>query len=60
MSMFISNIYEDFYSGTDDLATRMQEQTILSWMILYSPLIFAIIAFIAGAIMFSGGTEEGV
>lgn len=59
LSIFISNIYEDFYEGTDDLALRLQEQTILSFMILYSPMIFSVIAFIAGGIMFSGRQEEG-
>lgn len=57
-SIFISNSYEEFYIGTDDVATRLQEQTILSFMILYSPTIMALIGLIAGAIMFSGGGEE--
>lgn len=58
-AMFMSNIYEEFYTGTDDLATRLQEHTILSFMILHSPVIFTIISFIAGIILFSGGGEEG-
>jgi len=56
--MFMSNIYEEFRTGTDDLAVRLQEQTLLDYMILYSPAIFTIIGFIGGAIMFSGIASE--
>ena len=56
-SIFISNTYEEFFTGTDDVATRLQEQTMLSWLILYSPLVTCIIGFISGIIMFTG---EGV
>ena len=59
-AMFMSNIYEEFYTGTDDLATRLQEHTILSFMILYSPAIFTIISFMSGIILFSGKQEEGL
>lgn len=58
-SIFISNIYEDFYDGNDELATRLKEHTILSFMILYSPAVFTIIVFITGIILFSGLQEEG-
>ena len=58
LSMFVSNMYEDFYDGTDDLSERLQEQTILSFMILYSPMIFSVIALITGAIMFAGRSDE--
>ncbi len=58
-SIFMSNIYEEFYTGTDDLATRLQEHIILSFMILYAPMIFTIISFISGIVFFSGmGQEE--
>ena len=58
-SIFMSNIYEEFYTGTDDLATRLQEHIILSFMILYAPMIFTIISFISGIVFFSGmGREE--
>jgi len=56
--ILISNIYEEFYTGTDDLAIRLQEHVLLSYMILYSPMIFTIIGFITGIIMFSGIGEE--
>jgi Na+-transporting methylmalonyl-CoA/oxaloacetate decarboxylase gamma subunit len=57
-SIFMSNIYEDFHTGTNDLATRLQEHTLLSFMILYSPMIMTIISFIAGIILFSGMQQE--
>lgn len=57
-SIFISNIYEEFYTGTDDFSTRLQEQTLLSYMILHSPLIFSVVIFISGIIMFSGVQQE--
>lgn len=58
-SIFVSNMYEEFYDGTDDLATRLKEHTLLSWMILYAPTIFTVIAFLTGIILFSGmGQEE--
>ncbi len=58
-SIVISNMYEDFYVGDDPLATRLQEHTILSFMILYSPVVFTVISFISGIILFSGRAEEG-
>lgn len=57
-SIFISNIYEDFYNGTDDLSTRLKEHTLLSFMIIYSPTIFTIIVFIVGALLFSNIAQE--
>lgn len=59
-SIIISNMYEDLYSGTDDIATRLQSQTISSYLILYSPVVFTIIAFLAGIYLFVGRREEGV
>ncbi len=57
-SMFISNIYEDFYTGTDEIATILQEHTILSNMLIYSPAIFTVITFLMGIILFSGMQQE--
>jgi hypothetical protein len=48
----MSNMYEDIYTGTDDIATRLQEQTIMSFLILHSPWIMSLIAVIGGIIMF--------
>ena len=62
MAMFMSNIYEEFATGTDDLAIRLQEHTILNYMLLYSPAILTVIVFITGALLFSGigGQDEFV
>lgn len=57
-SIVLSNMYEDIYDGTDIIATRLQEQTILSFMILYSPMIMALISFITGIFLFT--RNEGV
>ncbi|RPJ79786.1 MAG: hypothetical protein EHM20_00340 [Alphaproteobacteria bacterium] len=58
MSIFISNIYEDFYNDTGDIAERLQSQTLLSWLILHSPIVFTVIIFIGGIIMFSGINQD--
>jgi len=56
-SIFVSNIYQDFYMGSDDVGTRLHEFTLLSFMILQSPLIMCIIGFVCGIVMFSGENE---
>lgn len=56
-SIFMSNIYEEFYTGTDDVATRLQEHALLSWLLLYSPMVMSLIAFLVGIILFSGSQE---
>jgi len=50
--VIMSNMYQDIYTGTDDVASRLQEQTIMSYMILHSPLIMAIITIVGGILMF--------
>ena len=58
LSIFMSNIYQDFYTGSGELETRLHEHGLMSYMILYSPMIFTVIAFITGIILFSGRQEE--
>ena len=55
----MSNMYQDIYTGGDEIALRLQEQTILSYMILHSPFIMAIIAIIGGIIMFAMKSTDG-
>ena len=50
--VIISNMYQDIYTGDDEISTRLQEQTVMSYMILHSPFIMAIIAIIGGILMF--------
>jgi hypothetical protein len=57
-SIFISNMYQDFYSDTGEFGDIMKEHGLLSYMILYAPFIYSIIGFITGIILFSGRQEE--
>ena len=50
--VIMSNMYQDIYTGTDEIATRLQEQTTMSFMILHSPWILALISVIGGVLMF--------
>jgi len=56
--IFFSNMYQELLIGTDDLTNTMNEYTGLNYFILYSPMIVAIVGFIAGIIMFSGANQE--
>ena len=51
--VIMSNIYQDIYTGSDEVATRLQEQTMMSYLILHSPFIMAMIALIGGILMFT-------
>lgn len=57
-SIIISNIYEDFYVGTDEVSSRLQEHELLSFMVLHSPVIITVISFISGMILFTGVGRE--
>lgn len=57
-AIIISNAYEEIYSGTDEIADRLHDLTILSYALLYSPHILAVIGFIGGIFMFSGKKED--
>ncbi len=50
--VIMSNMYQDIYTSDDDIGSRLQEQTVMSYMILHSPFIMAIIAIIGGILMF--------
>ena len=50
--IIMSNMYQDIYTGNDEIALRLQEQTIMSYMILHSPFIMVFIAVIGGILMF--------
>jgi len=57
-SMFMSNMYQDMYNGSDDLSLVMREHGLLSWLILHQPVIFTVVIFTSGIIMFSGMSDE--
>jgi hypothetical protein len=58
-SIIISNAYENIYTGTDEIALKLQSQTAMSYLILYSPFIMTLIAFITGIFLFAGNRETG-
>ncbi len=57
-AIILSNAYEDIYTGEDDLADRLREQTLLSYMILYSPAIITLIALMTGIYLFAVPKEQ--
>ncbi len=57
-SIFMSNIYEEFYTGTDEMATRLHEYELLSYLVLYSPAVMCVLGFVGAIIMFTGNPEE--
>jgi len=57
-SIIMSNMYQDIYSGTDEIATRLQEQTMMSYMMLYAPHIMGLIAAVGGILMFTRSPGE--
>ena len=57
-SIIISNAYEEIYNGTDDIASRLQDNIAMSYLILYSPFILTVIAFITGIYLFAGKQNE--
>jgi len=53
LCIIMSNMYQDIYTGDDEIATRLQEQTTTSYLILHSPFIMAFIAVVGGILMFA-------
>jgi len=58
-SIFVSNIYEEFYNENSEIGTRLHEHTLLSFLILNSPLVVCIVGLGGGIIIFTGEREEG-
>lgn len=52
-----SNIYQDFYTGSNALALELQAMSLMSYLILYSPMIFSVLLAIGAIIVFSGLRE---
>jgi len=58
-AIVMSNMYEDIYnSGDEIIGAGLQEQTAMSFMMLHSPWILSIIAFIVGIYIFAGKQGE--
>ena len=58
-SIIISNMYEEIYTGTDEVALGLQNQPLTSHMILYSPFILTVIALLTGVYLFTRPSEIG-
>jgi len=56
--IFASNAYEDFHNNNDEIGLILQSATLASFLIIYSPEIMTMVAFIAGIILFTGNREE--
>jgi hypothetical protein len=54
VSIFVSNMYEEFINGADEVADELKSMVITSFLILHMPVIITIISFIGGVIIFSG------
>jgi hypothetical protein len=59
VSIIISQMYQDIYTGNDILATELHEQTLMTFMMLHSPWILTLIALIAGIFIFTRPVELG-
>jgi len=57
-SIFVSNAYEEFYNTNDEIGVILQSATLASYLIIYSPIIMTMVAFIAGIILFTGNKED--
>lgn len=59
ISISISNAYQDLYESDSFLGTELHDQPLISWLILYSPLITFVIMILTALIMFTTPREEG-
>ncbi len=53
----ISEFYETFYLAQNDYGGVLRDYSLVSFLIIYSPTIMTIVAFIAGVILFTGNQE---
>jgi len=60
VAILVSNAFQDLHEGDDEIALELQSQTVLSFLILQSPMIFGIVGFICGIFLISGKREEQV
>ena len=54
----VSQFYEEFYLDQDELGDVLRTAPLVSYLIIYSPVILTIVAFIAGIILFTGEEEQ--
>ena len=58
VAILFSNAYQDIYEAGDEIAQYLQDQTLLSFLILNSPWIFTVIGFVSGIFLFAGKQNE--
>lgn len=58
IAILVSNAYEGIYTGTNPIALQLQSQSILSFFILNSPYIFAVVGIISGIFLFAGKQND--
>lgn len=59
VSIAMSQVYEDFYLSQDEIGSNLRDAPLVSKLIIHSPSIMTIIAFICGIILFTGNKETG-
>ena len=58
-TIIISNMYQNIHqSNEQEIGDRVRDQQAMSFLILHSPLIFSVIAFIVGIYMFVGNKDN--
>ena len=57
-SIFVSNMYQEFHEGNDDIALELQSMPLTSFLVIHLPFIITLFAFIGGIIIFTGVGEE--
>jgi hypothetical protein len=60
MAILTSNLYQDFYKAPGDLGDELKSMGLISYLILYSPMIMSFILGFAAIIIFSGIKEENL
>jgi len=53
----VSQMYEEFYLAQDAMGLVLRDASLVSYLVIYSPAIMTLIAFIAGIIYFTGSPE---
>jgi len=59
-AILMSNIYQSFMESGGGIGTRLQEMNLLSYLILYSPMVLLIMLSIGAVIMFVGIGRETI
>lgn len=52
-AILVSNIYEDIYTGDNEISERLKEQTLSSYFLLQAPWVVGLIIFIGGIFIFA-------